>query len=85
MNESRINYILDGLDDSDYETSDEKNGEEFRKILTLVPDDKTFKKSQESGAYVVNVRDNSSIVMLSTNESAEPLCNVRRWSKSYMK
>lgn len=60
---------------------------------TDLPDDKTFKKNEERGTSVVSVRedgrvavtkwlDNNSVVMLSTNESAEPLCNVKRWSKT---
>ncbi|XP_046666330.1 piggyBac transposable element-derived protein 3-like [Homalodisca vitripennis] len=58
-----------------------------------LPDDKIFKKSQSRGSATVSVRadgaialtkwlDNKSVTMISTNESVEPMCEVKRWSKA---
>lgn len=63
---------------------------------TDLPDDQGFKKNNERGTSAVTVRedgkmvitkwlDNNSVNMLSTHESADPMINVRRWSKSQKK
>lgn len=60
-----------------------------------LPDDKAFKK-QNRGSTSVTVREdglmacikwleNKPVVMLSTNESKEPECEVKRWSKAEKK
>lgn len=59
---------------------------------TDLPEDRSFKRNQERGSSAVTVRgdgvmaitkwlDNNSVCVLSTNESTEPICQAKRWSK----